>query len=235
MTIGIYKLNFNDGSFYIGQSINIEKRYTDHCYDLSKGKHYLKLQNKYNELTELPLLEILLECDLKELDQNEDECIEIWDATNKGLNTLEKANELPKGHKTGSSFSFKTYTKEQILNVFYYLVHETSLGFIEIEKLTGVKVGTIRHISGGRSHLWLKEEFVEEYKVLDKLRHTRQSSRTKGIEYPMLESPEGVLFSVQNVNEFAREHNLQAGNLHRVLKQERKSHKGWTLAKEETC
>ena len=38
MTIGIYLLRFNGThKVYVGQSINIEKRYTDHLYVLKRG------------------------------------------------------------------------------------------------------------------------------------------------------------------------------------------------------
>jgi hypothetical protein len=52
MTGGIYKIYFSDNPnrFYIGRSINIDRRIKSHKYLLDKNKHHSpKLQNEYNK------------------------------------------------------------------------------------------------------------------------------------------------------------------------------------------
>lgn len=246
MTVGIYKLNFSDNSFYIGQSIQIEKRYGQHCSDMRNGRSNAKVQNKYNELQQIPSLEILAECEIEDLDDYENECLEIWDAVNVGLNIAEKGSAPPKLVSGASPRSFYTYSKEQILDVFYYLVHESNLTYVEIEKITNVNQNTVKEISSGKRHSWLQQEFPEDYAKLIELRPTRLALRgdrnkgktsagNRGIKYPLLESPEGLIFNIENVSAFAKEHGLQQSNLNTVLLGKRKSHKGWKLFKEKEC
>ena len=55
MTVGIYKLEFIDGSFYVGRSTSIKSRYKDHISTLKRNASGCrKLQNKYNGVLLLP-------------------------------------------------------------------------------------------------------------------------------------------------------------------------------------
>ena len=66
--IGIYKIIFSNNHYYIGQSININRRFSQHKRDLKKGTHTNnRLQNCYNKYGE-PVLEVLQECSKEELD-----------------------------------------------------------------------------------------------------------------------------------------------------------------------
>lgn len=58
---GIYKMYFSDGSFYIGKSVDIDKRWAQHDKAFSKGTHTKKLQSAYNRLG-YPDYEVLFEC-----------------------------------------------------------------------------------------------------------------------------------------------------------------------------
>ena len=70
MTCGIYKLTFPSGNFYIGKSINIEKRWEQHYSSLTKGTHTKNLQtefNIYSSYTEEVMLEVHEDhCDIVE-------------------------------------------------------------------------------------------------------------------------------------------------------------------------
>src|SRR3990167_8397172 len=162
MTCGIYKLNFNGtDKVYIGQSVNIEKRYKQHVLTLRNGTANYKLAEAY-ELYGVPLLEVLIECSISELDTYEDECIEIWESATTGLNVYATATEAPTYTGFGSGNS--KYSKDQILDVFQYLVN-TPKSFLEISELTLVGISTVCGISLGQQHLWLREENPEMYKV----------------------------------------------------------------------
>lgn len=67
MTTGIYKLEFSDGSFYIGQSINIEERWKQHVDKMVKGKAAAPVQQAY-EKCGLPTGIVLKECHRNYLD-----------------------------------------------------------------------------------------------------------------------------------------------------------------------
>lgn len=68
MAIGIYALYWEEQDLiYIGQSQNIERRFSEHIYKLTNTKHTnYKVQNAYN-LYGLPVLNILEQCEISEL------------------------------------------------------------------------------------------------------------------------------------------------------------------------
>jgi group I intron endonuclease len=67
MTCGIYKLTFSSGNFYIGKSIDIDKRWKQHFEAMQKGKHTKLLQQEYNRYG-YPKAEILVECHADHID-----------------------------------------------------------------------------------------------------------------------------------------------------------------------
>lgn len=61
MTSGIYKLTFPDGSIYIGKSVDIQKRWSQHNKALTKGTHTKRMQEVYNKFGP-PKYEVIFEC-----------------------------------------------------------------------------------------------------------------------------------------------------------------------------
>lgn len=241
MTIGIYRLVFkNTNKCYIGQSVHIEKRFKEHLYSFKAETATEKLLNTY-KVYGTPELEILTECSSDELDDFEDETLEIF---KDNFNTYTSANQAPYGKGTESGNS--KYSKTQLLQVFEQLT--TSKSLVEISELTGVKKSTIYKVSIGLSHNWLQEEFPEMYaKILVENVNRKAAQLTqsaahnkinycaaaKGIRYPLIQCPEGYVYRVHNVQQFARDHNIPKSSLHRVLTKESKQVKGWTLCQEE--
>lgn len=87
--IGIYKItNLADNKIYVGQSIDIEKRWKTHIRELNKGIHHnIKLQNAWNKYGEnCFLFEILEECSEHELNSKESFWIKELDSYNRGYN-----------------------------------------------------------------------------------------------------------------------------------------------------
>lgn len=79
MTTGIYQLNFDDGSIYIGQALNIEKRFYEHLTQLNNATHTVKMQEAFLRSNRaLPTIKILIECHRDYLDIFE--CFLIHDA-----------------------------------------------------------------------------------------------------------------------------------------------------------
>lgn len=70
MTSGIYQLTFASGAIYIGQSVNCEERYAQHCDKMHKGTASQKMQKQY-EIYGLPTQTILFMCHRDYLDTME--------------------------------------------------------------------------------------------------------------------------------------------------------------------
>lgn len=241
MTIGIYRLVFkNTDKCYVGQSVHIEKRFKEHLYSFKTETATSKLLEAY-KVYGVPELEILVECSASELDIFEDEAIEIFQDN---FNTYTTANQAPYGKGTEASNS--KYTKEQLIKVFQLLT--TSISLVEISKLTDVERATVYNVSTGLSHQWLQEQFPEMYITILLENTNRNAARyviaalhnktnycaaAKGIIYPPIQCPEGHVYRVHNVQQFARDHNIPKSSLHRVLTKESKQVKGWTLCQEE--
>lgn len=67
MTTGIYKLTFDSGKCYIGQSVYIEKRWDQHSEKLREGKAAKPMQREYSTYG-MPKFEILCYCHKDYLD-----------------------------------------------------------------------------------------------------------------------------------------------------------------------
>lgn len=128
--IGIYGIyNKESEKWYVGQSVDIDKRFRHHKWGLSNGyhpnKHLLNAWNKYGKDSfEFRILE---RCDEKELDEKEITWISKLDSKNNGYNQCDGGN-APRGRvvseemkrqmsieRTGAGNPFygHTWSKEQ--------------------------------------------------------------------------------------------------------------------------
>lgn len=231
MTIGIYCLQFEGtDKVYIGKSKHIEKRFKEHLRILKNTAGAIKLQNAYNKYGE-PILIILCECSLEDLDQLEVEAIEIYNSYLNGYNSTIGGDSGGYG-LSGPDNGNAKYSREQIVDCFNLLAN-TDLLFKDISDKTGVSTSTISFIASGTKHTWLLGEFPSEYTIMRTKCGTR-NSRTHsagalGITYPEIISPKGISYNISNVNSFAKEHNIDVSNLHKVLKGKASTVKGWKL------
>lgn len=91
MASGIYKLTFEDGSIYIGKSIDIERRWKEHSNKFIKCTAAKDLQHKFNCYGE-PEFDVLHECHPDHIDLLESIYIDrYWDRL---LNTT-RSNLVP--------------------------------------------------------------------------------------------------------------------------------------------
>lgn len=239
MTCGIYRLIFaSTDSTYIGQSVHIEKRYKEHLNNLKSNRASSKLQKAYT-LYGTPLLDILLECSIDELDDYEIEAIEIFDSVNNGFNIYSSPNEAPT--YTGFGFGNSKYSKAQLLSTVDLLIDKPKLLYPEVADITGVHSSTVYNLANTISHHWLWEEYPEKYLAIKNLSNTRQllsykkvsdklSAKSKGKAYPPIKSPEGIVYIINNAYGFAKDRGLAPNHFQEVLNGRRKSHKGWKLA-----
>jgi hypothetical protein len=229
MTIGIYKLNFNGtNKVYIGQSTNIRLRYNIHKTSLKNNKSSKKLQEAYL-LFGMPTLEILIECDIEELNSLEKEAIAIYDSINNGFNTFDDATHrsILRGELAGNS----KYANDLIIEVFNYLV-ENKLTHREISNITGISRGALADISSGVSHKWLKDLYPEQYDLLLQLKGTarKTAKNIKNIGYPSVVSPDNIIYTISpSLRGFCRQHNLNHGGLGELLRGHKKEYKGWKI------
>lgn len=231
MTTGIYKLSFmGTNKCYIGQSINIERRYVAHLRDLKSGNSTKKLQSAYTEFG-LPSIEILLECVEAELDVIEEEAIEIYDSVNNGYNLYASVYNYTAQY--GEITSNAKYSNETYISIFKYLV-EGIYSRKEIAELLDVSTNVVTSIHKLENHIWLKELFPKEYGLLEKRKQEYSHSSNNTIETKLgkalqIKSPEGTMHEVTSIRGFAREHSLCAQALGALLSGKGKSLKGWTL------
>lgn len=207
--IGIYKITFADGQFYIGQSSNIEKRLRYH--DNLKGKGSPKLINAYTHSTVISK-DILEECTLENLSSKERYYIETLRPT---LNTLPGGEGM-----CGLNHPKSKYTKEQIEQV-VRLFTDTLDSYAEIVAKTGVATSSVHDICKGRTHIWatVDKDLETPHKEREQLKCKRVYD-SNGIEY-IIET---------SVVDFEREHNIPSGTINRVLSNvSGKTQSGWYL------
>lgn len=238
MSCGIYILTFiGTSEVYIGQSINIEQRYTTHIRMLKDRTHSLKMLKAY-DLYGVPNYSVLLECARTELDDNENEAIQVYDAVDNGFNTLYESTGYPTYYGDNSPVS--KYSNDRILEVLD-IICDTDLTYLAISIRTGIPIDSIISIAIGKNHKWLSKVNPTKYAIMMSKKYTRKAKQyaiisdkqradNRGIVYPKIKSPKGVEYTVGSPTIFAKEHGLAANHLVEVLRYSRKSHKGWKLA-----
>ena len=223
MTVGIYALYWEEQDLiYIGQSVNIEKRFKEHIRTLKDNTHSnYKVQYTYNTHS-VPILIIIENCAFDDLNTQEIYWTKEFDSINKGLNIIE-AGQV--GHGPNSNNS--KYTKLQILQVFrcLYLTKLKYLTSKDISCKFMVNISTVEYIKAQQKHLWLKEEYPYQYTKMISL-DRRDKYLIPGGSY--FKSPDGTVVHVPNIRKFARENNLNASCLTKVIKGTRSHHKNWT-------
>lgn len=85
MTCGIYAITHKEsGKMYIGQSINIERRFKQHCIQPNKGSYIDNAIKKHGK--ETFTFKTLLECDKSQLDDEEHAFIKLYGTYKNGYN-----------------------------------------------------------------------------------------------------------------------------------------------------
>ncbi len=229
MTIGIYSLSFTGtNKIYVGQSINIERRYKQHINDLNLGTASPKLLEAY-KLYDIPAYTILLECSKEELNVNEIEAIEVFNSIAEGLNTQPGGGAWP--ILSGESNPNSIHKNSDIVYVFLHLVNNIDKPIKVLAKELNIHVSTVKNIANGQGYKWLKDIYPNEYKILEGIKGNRpiNSLKYSGKPCPTTISPEGVEYVVENISRFAKEHGLNAGAFGEVLRGKAAHHKGWKL------
>lgn len=223
MTCGIYLLKFNGtDKVYVGQAVNIEKRYLRHLYQFSTGLGSKKMMEAYQEYGE-PSLTILLECTQEELCENEQAAIEVYDAVSNGFNSIDAQQH---SIVTGEAHGMSKYSNEMIEKAFFLLLDRPDLRQKEVADLVGIPEKVVNLISCGINHRWLKDKYPEQY---DRLVIPKKTGPKITGKYRVLVSKEGREYVVDNIKQFAEAHGLSPSAVGALMRGERKKlRSGWT-------
>ncbi len=228
MTIGIYHLHFEglEDWPYIGKSINIEKRYARHCWELNNSASSRMMLEAYRVTNGLPILNILEECLISELNPKEILWIHEFNSVHNGLNLTDKESFSSIGE---DSFNSKV-SNETVISIMMDITNTNRL-LTDIAVKNNTTISIVNSIKTGSSHSWLKELYPKEHsEMLNKSMLGMWDAQHQGITYPKIVSPTGEVFEVTNVQKFSREHNICNSSLHQLLTGKRKSANKWKLA-----
>lgn len=232
MTIGVYKLIFGDGSFYIGKSVNIERRVIAHKCTLNKQEGTFKIQQAFNK-TKTFTHEVLQQCNEIELDHAEIYWISKLKACILGLNISSGGD----GASSGELNPKAKYSNSEIDRLFHYILNNPNTNLKVTSDILNISYSTVQNLCNGSVHLWLKEKYPEKYTEFISIKGTRhttsQSYLGKGLVEPKVVSPSGEVLTVSSNTSFAKKYNLDASNFRKMLIGKHKTCKGWTLYKGE--
>lgn len=160
MKSGIYLLEFSDGSFYIGKSTDIDKRWNQHRKNMSDGKHTKKVQEAFNRCG-APTFRVVMWCHADHIDIMETYYInEAWGSP-KLLNTTKppkfSQKELNILEQTLDSEIWSISTFEHLLSI--------SNTQEELRKLKGT-VSKSKSVSKLKSLEYEVEDLRARYKAL---------------------------------------------------------------------
>ncbi len=228
--VGIYLLHWQiQNLMYVGQSIDVLKRFKEHLRKLNSNTHTNYKVTKAFELYGEPILTLLQECSLDKLNE-----LEIY--WTKELNSLHGPNGLNivEGGKAGyGAFANSSkYSKLQVLLAFRSLYTSNYVPRKQTAELLKVSTDLLNDIAKGVVHLWLKEKYPKSYVKMLELKQekylisrSQYHNNVRGI----LVSPDGIKFEITNGTSFAKEHGLIPCKVNLLLQGKSKSHKKWKL------
>lgn len=160
MTCGIYKLRFNGTTkCYVGQSLDIERRFKEHTSAMRNTRASKQLQEAYG-LYGQPFLEILEQCAKEALDAREDYYIKQYNSCIEGFNV-----KHTHGHRStlyGETAPGALASNDDILEIFEYLKDNPEFTAQEIANIVEVPYSVVRNISSGATNKWLIHVYGEE-------------------------------------------------------------------------
>lgn len=225
---GIYRLTFENKKFYIGQSINLFNRISEHIYKLKSNTHYnKKLQNTFNKYEGKIQISLLFLFNAKTNnfpDSIKKQILNVLEQTFFNIYSPELQltysenffNDVWKANLSKvTKFSFISPTG--FLFYGYNIADFCKTFNLDRAAMSRVKSGENTHHRGWtislENHLLYKQGklIVPESEVAY-----------------CLFSPEGKKFTGKNINKFSEELGLSRRSILRVAKNERGHHLGWT-------
>lgn len=223
--MNIYKLTFNNSLHYIGQTKHdYDYRATQHINALEGGYHKnKKMQQAFFDsgYPEVSLIETVETSE--QANEREIHWVQYYNSYVCGINQTRGGDN---NSYIGEESHNAQHVKDDYVAVYWFLAH-TNMTFQEIGKELDISYAIVQSINYGKAHQYLQTLMPIEFGLIQLKHGKRNFIRTT---YPLVKSPEGQVYEINNCNEFCRIHGLDAPNLRTVLNGKRKSHKGWTLA-----
>ena len=183
--IGVYKItNINNGKVYVGESINIEKRWDEHKEDLENNNHHnYKLQEDYNTYGEDNFkFEVLEEIDANNLELIMQKCLLIilenkyikqFNSIDNGYNIENTLELILKGEKP-------LFVGDKINGRLKYILNNI---IKNINKNNGVFIPREKHKPKHKEiRFKLKEQYVtEETKIIQNKPKLESNNKSKKI------------------------------------------------------
>lgn len=231
MGSGIYKITcVPTGDFYIGSTSNFIRRFTSHKSDIrrcSKKGKFQELCLKYT--VDDFLFEILESVGVSDLIATEQGYIDTLRPT---LNISMCAYnpsldpELPNIGPAGELHADALLDNKTYADIFmWYYSNPKAKALDCLHIFEGSTVKMLQSIYGLDKHKWLQDLYPKEYTemLLRKASRTNNKFKTRYIV-----SPEGKVYSFDNMSKFCKLHNLSQPKVSEVCNSKRKQHKGWT-------
>lgn len=164
--IGVYSIkNKITGEQYIGSSIDLQRRKSEHYSSLRRSSHEnKKLQNAFSAYGESNFeYSILQLCSMEELLATEENLIRKYNTYHKGYNNTDKVIsgsvmqhlEVRQKH-WGELHGGSKYPNQKIIEVFNLLA-KTNFSHHKISQIANVSEGIVSYVkSGGHSWVWLE-------------------------------------------------------------------------------
>lgn len=168
MKSGIYKINFNNGSyFYIGSAVNLNKRKSVHLHNLKNEKHCnKKMQNIYNKYNDFDF-KILELVEVNSLIEKEQFYI---DTLKPNINILKKANSsLGYKHNEDTIIKLKKIAKQKT-NDKEFLKKISKTWFVKGQKIKHSKESIekrVKSFTGYKHTVEAKKKMSEKAKQRD--------------------------------------------------------------------
>lgn len=220
---GIYKLEYNDGSYYIGQTVNISDRKKEHYRLLLLGTHHnYKVQQKYTILNELPKFILIKYCEISDLNNEEDKLIDLSD---------KQCLNIKAGGSNNFGYNALTakYLTSDIELVFLMLVNNPKISHKEVADFIGIDINTVHDISAGRNRAFTEMKIL--YPELYTKLINQKAANTRGKNTVVLQHEDGRIITLISgeFSEFCRNNGVQNANLSKVISGQRKATMGWKL------
>jgi group I intron endonuclease len=239
----IYEIvNKVNGKKYIGQAQDYDKRWKEHIYrfntQIHENQYFQAAWNKYGQRN-FSFRVIQVCTSQEELDQAEIEWIKTENTRNRDFGY----NTMPGGGKTNAYEIRKARSKTLRPDGYSDVVNEFGTVF-KIENLRefarqhNLTQPGLRQVVVTKKYFHYKGWRLATSETIGipfddknfKERGNRISKVKLKTRYPNVLSPNGTIYSVEQLSQFCREHKLSKSNISMLLRRKKESYKGWTLA-----
>lgn len=196
--IGIYKItNIENGKVYIGQSNNIQRRFSEHKYKGAKSRIEVDAAIE-KEGVEKFSFEVVEECPTEKLNEREIYWIKYYDSVNNGYNFSYGGDSQSKGENNGRAL----LTEEDVVLIRKAYNNHKRRKDVYKQFKDKITFGTFSAIWDGSiwSHI-MPEVYTEE----NKLFFSKQATNGENSEKAMFTNGEVLSMRQRYVNESARD------------------------------